>query len=202
MTERTNIAKINHFKDQIQQYGMDFNITVHSQESKIELPEWDRHTRWNGTEVPVLEDISGTIWIGLGARDHLDLQASLLRNGIESEINDLTHFDLRIGKRRQAVSIGIPYSLDLENHTDERKLMRVLNAIPEERIDSAFKVIEVDLTSSVQRVKVLGSDEYTTVIDTERIGELKNIVSIQQHDQGKVRVVCKLENFPKELLKR
>jgi hypothetical protein len=199
MIGEANPIHVNHFTYRIEIDEMVFNLSVFSQDSKINLKEWDRLTRGR-KDVPVLEDIYGINWIGLGARGHPDLQEALERNGIKADINNLTHMDLQIGNRRQVVSAAIPHSLDLANHSDERIIRSILAAIPEERVDSRFSMIEVDPSSESSRIKVIGSDKYSVITDSSNIGELKDVLSIEQHGEGRVKVTCRLVNFPKDLL--
>lgn len=202
MSEQPTGLNGEHFIDNIQNAGMEYNLSVYPQGSNIELSDWDRHTRnKRGLDIPILQDVEGIYWIGLGASRHVDLQASLKRNGTVAHINNLTHMDLTIGGRRQVVTAGIPHSLDLANHSDERAVNTILSMIPKERIDSNFKMIEVDPSSSVQRVKVVGSDKCVAIVDSSRISEFKNVIAIEPHDKGKISITYRIENFPEDLLK-
>ncbi len=201
MIGEVNPIHINHFIYRIKIDEMVFNLGVFSQDSKIDLMDWDKQTK-GLQNVPVLRDINDVNWIGLGARGHPDLQEALERNGIKADINNLTHMDLQIGNRGQVVSAAIPHSLDLVNYSDERTIRRILAPIPEDRIDPKFSMIEVDpsSTSSRIRIKIVGSNKYSVITDSSKISELINISSIEQHAEGKVKVTCKLENFPEDLL--
>lgn len=199
MIDEANPIHVNHFTHRIEIDGMVFNLSIFSQDSKIDLTEWDTKTRGR-QDVPVLQDINDVNWIGLGARDHPDLQDALEHNGIKADINNLTHMDLQIGNRGQVVSVAIPHSLDLVNHSDERTIRRILAPIPEDRIDSRFLIIEVDPSSASSRIKIVGSNNYSVITDSLKIDELINIINIEQHGEGKVKVTCRLNNFPEDLL--
>lgn len=198
MIAEENPIHVNHFTYRIKIGEMVFNLSVFSQDSKIDVIEWDRQTKgWK--DVPVLQDVDGVNWIGLGARGHPDLQEALEQNGIKADINNFTHLDLQIGNRRQVVSAAIPHSLDLVNHSDERTIRSILAAIPEDRVDSMFSIIEVDPSTQSSIIKIIGSNKFSIITDSSKIGELKNISSIEQHGEGKVKVTCRLENFPEDL---